>query len=175
MKIISKYQLRGNYSFDGQEGSQVGEITLCSDGKLVGRVRDSNSPLDTKNPRYGLDKILLGLTFPEESSLGFLKLVPNKSGFAPVIWYATAVNPDSSKSGLFSEYDGLWQWGIMWTPAEKLQLVLNQGVPSIPDLIATNFPHLRDIYFNPENLKFLKESAEGMFQTGKLYFEEIKQ
>jgi len=71
VELSGRYELKGNYFLDSREGSQVGEISLCSDNKLVGLVRDSNNTLDTVNPRYGKDKVLLGLSFPENRSIGF--------------------------------------------------------------------------------------------------------
>jgi len=174
VEVIGRYGLRGSYLLNDLEGSQIGEVVLCSDGKLVGSVRDSNSPLDSQNLHYGLDKTLLGLIFPEDSSIGFLKLVPQRSGFSSVIWHATPVTPVSTQQGLYPEYDGLWQWGGIWTPADELQTVLDRGIPLIDQMIETPFPYLREIYFNPDRLKFLRESAEGMRQIGKLYFEKLE-
>ncbi|MEK6859435.1 MAG: hypothetical protein AABX54_01340 [Nanoarchaeota archaeon] len=173
IKLIGEYELRGSYFLDGQEGSQAGEVSYCSDGKLVGLVRDSNSPLDSKNPRYGNDKLLLGLHFTQEDAIAFLKLVPLKSFIAPVMWYAVSQNPCVGRNELGDIYSGHWQVAMMWTPANDLQAALDRGMPIMDELKGLDVEGLRKIYFNPESLALLRSTAIKMEQEGRLGFKKI--
>lgn len=173
VEITQRYELLGSYLLDGMEGSQKGEVYLCSDNKLVGLVRDSNSPLDTKSPRYGDDKVLLGLHFPEKMAIGFLKLVPYSSRIAPVMWYATSPKTPEDGNTLSDNYEGYYQFAMMWTPADDFQRVLDRGVPPIEELVALDPEALRKVYFSPKNIGFLVYTGIEMGQSGKLGFRRV--
>ncbi|VVB79004.1 Uncharacterised protein [uncultured archaeon] len=173
VEVIGRYELRGNYVLDGREGSQVGEISYFSDNKLAGLVRDSNSSLDVKNPGYGKDKLLLGLHFPEQDSIAFLKLVPFNSGIAPVMWSAMAENPILGRDNIEGSYLGQYQFAMMWTPADDLQIILNRGITPMDEVKELDPNILKEIYFNTHNLDFLFSSGNEMGQTGKLKFRKL--
>ena len=173
VEIVGKYELRGSYLLDGREGSQVGEVSLCSDGKLVGIVRDSNSSLDSKNPNYGKDKLLLGLHFPLRDSVGFLKLVPYNSHIVPVIWYANAKVPSAVRDELRENYIGYYQFAMIWTPADDFQRILDCGMPPIEEVLELDAESLRFVYFNDEKIGFISSSGEEMGQKGQIEFKRI--
>ena len=98
-EIIRKYDVFGEYQKGPIIGSHKGEISLLSENRLIGLIKDIDFVSD--------EKYIIGAYFPKKNSLGIIKFSVMDREASPVYWFFES---KIKKHELEGNYNGFYQF-----------------------------------------------------------------
>lgn len=150
MEMVAKYGLKGYFMYNGKRGNQSGEVVLCSDGKLIGIVRDNDYEQGTPD-----EKLLLGLRSRENNSLMYIKISPGMQRVGDLQTVMWCLHSDYSLrgSGREESYGGGWVFvsGLPMVDGIR-QRLFEGGIPPIENLCNIPVGLMKEYFFQPEVL-----------------------
>jgi len=166
--IVGEYTLEGHYIYRDRRGVQSGEVALCSDGKLVGRVCDNNFGVEGDH-----GKLFLGVRSPEYGTLSAVKISPGmgrKGRDLNVVFWHLHSDAPLRNGGREESYGGGWVFTENEFPLanQMEEALLTGGMPSFKSLSEFPMGLLKEYFFPPNAVEYCKEESARLKQTGGL-------
>ena len=162
--VLQAYDLNGSYVLNGVRGTQTGQVFYCNDCAIFGRISDDNK--NPMKPHPVIEKLFLGLHFPERDALAFMKLAPASASQWPVVWIMQS-EQGAVGHRLSGNYQGHWVLAGDIPFRDRLEELVEQENSGLGNISGSD---LRALYFPDEILTQVKGHALLYGQTGELTF-----
>jgi len=154
-----RYSADGYYMHNGMRGEQSGELEIFPDGKLIGKI------MDTDDNRKEMEKLVLGVCLDESRRITFLKIAPGLrrgNDIMPVMWDLRTTNPEKS---VYTGHFGFLGDDFPLLDEIEKRLYFGVDLGNLRDISPNT---LRTVYFNQGILERLEVFARERGWGGEL-------